>query len=405
MKVLIAGGGCAGPSLAYWLVRLGHQVTVVERYPALRASGAQIDLRAQGIKAVDRMGLMPAVREKLVDEVGVASIDGNGKPWATIMANTSGHGAQGPTSEFEIMRGDLVRLLYDATKDDVEYVFGKTVESFEQDDEEVQVHFSDGTSGVYDLLVGADGQGSRIRKAMFPEATDPYIHTGLHAAYWFVPRIASDTNIRDNFTTDKGRMIMRRSHNPEETQVYFILRDHDPNVRSIYRAPEAEQKKFWKERFRGAGWQTDRFLEGMDTTKNWYTSEVVQVKIDKWHKGRVVLLGDAGYCPSPMSAMGTTNSFVGAYVLAGELSRTPNDVQTALENYDKTLRPFVEETQRVNFKVVRIFMPETSWGCAGIRWFMWAMCSLKLPQLITRFSSDEKGGWSLPDYPTLVSQK
>lgn len=405
MKVLICGGGCAGPALAYWLVRLGHQVTIIERNPVLRASGAQIDLRAQGITAVERMGLLPAIRKELVDEAGVALIDEKGTAWATIMANTSGKGAQGPTSEFEIMRGDLVRLLYNATKDDVEYVFGKTVESFEQDDEKVQAYFSDGNSGEYDLLVGADGQGSRIRKTLFPAATDPYFHPGMHAAYWFMPRIASDTNIRDNYMSTGGRTIMRRSHNPEETQVYFMLRDDDPSIRSIYRASEAEQKQFWKERFKGAGWQTDRFLEGMETTKNWYTSEVVQVKLDSWHKGRVVLLGDAGYCPSPMSGMGTSCSFVGAYVLAGELSKTPDDVQAALANYDKTLRPFAVEAQNVKFSIVRKFMPESSWAIIAIRWLMWTLCSLRLPELMMRYSSDEDGGWSLPEYPTLVSQR
>src|SRR5688572_8585824 len=197
MKVLICGGGCAGPALAFWLIRLGHQVSIVERFAALRASGAQIDLRAQGITAVKRMGLLPIIREKLVDEAGVAQIDEYGRAWGTIMANKTGKGPQGPTSEFEIMRGDLVRILYDATKKDVEYIFGKSVTSFDQDEKGVDVRFSDGSSDKYDLLVGADGQGSRIRKAILPEDFDPYVHTGMHMAYWFVPRIESDTNIRD----------------------------------------------------------------------------------------------------------------------------------------------------------------------------------------------------------------
>ncbi|KAI8719692.1 FAD-binding-3 domain-containing protein [Fusarium sp. LHS14.1] len=133
LRVLICGGGCAGPALAFWLARDGHHVTVVERFPALRATGAQIDLREQGIEVVKRMGLLDAVRSRLVDEAGVSFVDSNGKVMGTIMANTSGKGAQSLTSEYEIMRGDLVRLLYDETKDDVNYVFNKTVESFEQD--------------------------------------------------------------------------------------------------------------------------------------------------------------------------------------------------------------------------------------------------------------------------------
>src|SRR3954463_15782837 len=110
LKILICGGGVAGPALAYWLARGGHRVVVVERFPALRATGAQVDLRGQGIEAVRRMGLLDAVRSKLVDEAGVAFVDNRGRTRATIMANTSGRGRQSLTSEYEIMRGDLVRI-------------------------------------------------------------------------------------------------------------------------------------------------------------------------------------------------------------------------------------------------------------------------------------------------------
>ncbi|WP_261988545.1 FAD-dependent monooxygenase [Streptomyces sp. wa22] len=155
LRVLVAGGGITGQALAFWLTRGGHRVTVAERFPALRAAGAQVDLRGQGIEAVRRMGLLDTVRDKLVDEAGVAFVDAHGKARATIMANTSGKGRQTLTSEYEIMRGDLVRILHDATKDDTEYVFGKSVDGFEQDEHKVVAHFSDGSSGEYDLLVGA----------------------------------------------------------------------------------------------------------------------------------------------------------------------------------------------------------------------------------------------------------
>ena len=125
LKILICGGGCAGPALAYWLARSGHRVVVLERFPALRASGAQIDLRAQGIEVIKRMGLLDVIRSKLVDEAGVSFVDSQGNVKATFMANKSGKGAQSFTSEYEIMRGNLVRILYDATKDNVEYILAK----------------------------------------------------------------------------------------------------------------------------------------------------------------------------------------------------------------------------------------------------------------------------------------
>lgn len=402
LKVLICGGGCAGPALAYWLSKCGHKVVVVERFPSLRASGAQIDLRAQGIQVVKRMGLLDVIRGKLVDEIGFSFVDSRGQAKATIMANKSGKGAQSLTSEFEIMRGDLVRVLYDATKDRVEYVFGKTVKYFEQNDERVMVYFSDGSSESFDLLVGADGQGSRIRQAILPpQDTNPYRRLGVHMAYYFVPRTKDDTETSQMYHCPGGRVIMRRSHNQQESQVYFFLRDGSEELQSLPRASLEHQRQFWSSRFADAGWQAPRFLEGMKTTESFYCQEAVQVRLDSWHKGRVVLVGDAAHCASPFSGMGATGSFVGAYVLAGEINRHPDDLARAFANYETKLRPFVNEIQTIYPIALRLFMLEKQWEIRAIHFVLGLLCFLRIPDLLSRFSSEDRGGWKLPDYPEL----
>ncbi|MFE1802944.1 FAD-dependent monooxygenase [Streptomyces sp. NPDC059517] len=404
LKVLVAGGGIAGQALAYWLMRGGHEVTVVERAPALRATGAQVDLRGQGIEAVERMGLLDAVRDKLVDEAGVAFVDARGRAKATIMANTSGRGRQTLTSEYEIMRGDLVRILHDASKDHTEYVFGVSVDGFEQDDQKVIARFSDGSSGEYDLLVGADGQGSRIRRAILPADCDPYWRVGIHMAYWFIPRIASDSNIRDTCMVPGGRQIMRRSHNPTETQVYFVMREESAEASAIHREPVARQQEFWASRFRDAGWQTERFIDGMRTSPFFYSQEVVQVRTDTWSKGRVVLAGDAAHCASPYSGMGISGGLVGAHVLAGEINRHPDDLPTALANYDSVLRPFVDEIQgEVNPRLLRLGMPKTQHAIDAFQAVTALACFLHVPDLAARFSKEDRGGsWQLPENPAPI---
>lgn len=405
LRVLVAGAGVAGQALAFWLTRGGHRVTVAERFPALRATGAQVDLRGQGIEAVSRMGLLDAVRGALVDEAGVAFVDARGKAKATIMANTSGTGRQTLTSEYEIMRGDLVRILHDATKHDTEYIFGKSVDGFEQDEHKVIAHFSDGSSGEFDLLIGADGQGSRIRRVLLPQSFDPYWRVGIHMAYWFVPRIASDSNIRDTYMVPGGRQIMRRSHNPTETQVYFVMREESEEASAIHRAPVERQQEFWADRFRDAGWQTERFVEGMSTSPFFYSQEIAQVRTDTWSQGRVVLAGDAAHCPSPYSGMGISGGLVGAHVLAGEINRHPGDLPTALANYDRTLRPFVNEIQgEVNPRLLRLGMPMTQQAIDVFQATTAFACFLRVPELTARSSREDRGGdWRLPADPAPIS--
>ncbi|KAG2180489.1 hypothetical protein INT44_003493 [Umbelopsis vinacea] len=406
LKILICGGGCAGPSLAFWLARAGHNITIVERFPALRATGAQIDIRAQGIEVIKRMGLIDIVRSKVVDEAGMSFVDKHNNPKATILANKSGKGAQTVTSEFEIMRGDLVRILYNATKDNVNYIFGVSVDRFEQYEDRVEVHFSDGRTDTFDLLVGADGQGSRIRKAiMSPDAPEPYRRMGLHAFYWFVPRAEMDNNLAKVHHAPGRRAIMCRSHSPTEAQVYCAFRDESEETRSIPKASVEKQKEFLTQKFRGAGWETDRFLEGLKTTNNFYCQEIVQVKIDSWYKNRVVLLGDSGYCPSPVTGMGTTASLVGAYVLGVEINRNSEDLPQAFANYEKTLRPFINEIQVFNTGALRYIFPETEWGVSFFHFVMGAICFFRIPELVARFSSEERGGWKLPDLQTPVQDQ
>jgi 2-polyprenyl-6-methoxyphenol hydroxylase-like FAD-dependent oxidoreductase len=401
LKILVGGGGVAGQAAAFWLARGGHHVTVVERFPALRAAGAQVDLRGQGIDAARRMGLLDTIREHLVDEAGVAFVNSKGQPRATIMANTSGRGRQTLTSEYEIMRGDLVRILYDATKKDVNYVFGTSLESFEQDDEHVAARFSDGSAEEYDVLIGADGQGSRIRRALLPDcAVEPYWRTGMHMAYWFIPRTSTDSNIRDTYMVPGGRQIMRRSHNPKETQVYFVLREESAEASAIHRESTEKQKLFWANKFRDAGWQTERFIDGMRDAPFFYSQEVLQVRTDTWSNRRVVLVGDAAHCASPYSGMGISGGLVGAYVLAGEINRNPDDLTAAFSNYDRALRPFVDEIQAtVKPALLKVVTPKSQAAITAFLAITALATGLHIPELVARFATEDRGGdWELPSY-------
>jgi len=336
--VLVSGAGIAGPALAYWLTRHGHAVTVVESAAAPRPGGQTVDLRGAGREVVERMGLMPAVREACMAQEGIAYVDASGAHVAEMPVDA--FGGEGIVSEIEILRGDLARILLDATAD-VEYLYGLRVTGLENGADDVEVTFSDGQVRTFDLVVGADGPHSGIRGLAFgPEerfvtpvggytawftAPDPVGLDGWYEMYNEPGRVAS---IRPDTTPGRAKAGLSFLSGP----LGYDRRD------------QAAQRELVAERFAGMGWVTPTLVEAVRTADDFYLDMVGQVRMDHWTRGRVALVGDAGYCPTPLTGLGTTLALVGAYVLAGELSRTA-DHATAFAAYEERMRPLVKEGQ------------------------------------------------------------
>jgi 2-polyprenyl-6-methoxyphenol hydroxylase-like FAD-dependent oxidoreductase len=327
LKILIVGGGITGPCLGYWLSKTDCEVTILERSPDLRASGQQIDIRGQGLTCMRRMGIEPQIREKLVDEQGIRFIDQKGKIKAEFGANKTGQGKQSFTAEYEIMRGDLVRILYGATKDNCRYIFGQTVEDFEQRENGVHVKFSDGKEEDFDLLVGADGQSSRTRRKMLGTTLDDdFEWLGLYLCYFTVPRTEKDENFAVALNLPGRRVVATRVDNPKTMQVYLAkqVTDRKAGLQELNDAmasgDQQKVKEVYADMFKDVGWECPRLLDGMlhsEEAKDFYNQRIGQVKMSgSWTKGRVTLVGDAAYCPSPITGVGTSVGIVGAYALA-----------------------------------------------------------------------------------------
>lgn len=422
LRVLISGAGIAGNALAFWLTRLGHDVTVIERHPELRASGLQLDLRGPGIEVLRRMGLEQAFRERSAPEAGMQVVDSKGRQRAYFPAAEAGGKNKGNlTSEFEIMRGDLCRLFYDAAmkpdgNDGAKYMFGTSIDSLDQDNDSVNVRFNNGEKARYDLLVGADGQWSRTRRMMLGlEATsggDP-VPDGLHPikglffAYFTITRPIQEGEkyIATSYFAPGKRGIMTRRHDPQKMQVMLSCKTDSERLRDARRGDVAEEKRAFAEIFQGAGWQAEELVRSMMGADDFYCERLGLVKLESWSQGRVTLVGDSAYCPTVFTGMGTSSAVVGAYILAGEISEHcrglegASSIPAALAAYEAKFRPFMDELQKgvLENSARQWDVMGSAFSVAVVNWLLSVASFLKLGTGMFSIRETVKG-WELPRY-------
>lgn len=359
-SALISGASIAGPALAYWLNQRGWRTTVVERFAELRDTGQNIDIRGAGREVVRRMGIEDDIRELSTGEQGTEFVDDRGRTLASFPAGETDSG--GATAELEILRGELSRLLHDRTRDETEYVFGNSIVGFDDHDDGVKVTFEHGPTASFDVVVIAEGITSRTRSLVLPEAQVDVRDLGLYMAYLTIPRTATDTDWWRWYNAPGGRSVTLRPDNLGTIRATLSFRS---DVRGLEELAPADQAQILKRTFADAGWETPRILAALQDAP-FYFDAVGQVRLPTWSNGRVALVGDAAYCASPVSGMGTSLALVGAYVLGGELGAQP-DHRTAFARYEATMRPYVERAQKLPPGTPRLAHPRSRAGVAVMR--------------------------------------
>ncbi|MFF2791036.1 FAD-dependent monooxygenase [Streptomyces sp. NPDC058049] len=348
ISVLISGASVAGPALAHWLHRYGFTTTVVERAPALRDGGYAVDFRGEAHLSVLRgMGILEAVEQARTGTGSMAYVNKAGKPQAKLPADLF-------AGDVEILRGDLARILYEATAPHTEYVFGDSVTSLTEDAEGVTVSFERGAPRRFDLVIGADGMHSTTRRLAFGPEERFVRHLGVHCAIFTTANRLGLDHTGHAYRT-AGRLVAMYSarHNTEAKAVFYFASP----LLDLDRREVARQQAVLAEQFAGNGWESDRLLEDMRYAPDFYFDSVGQVRMDSWSRGRVALLGDAAYCPSSLSGMGTGLALVGAYVLAGELAAARGDHRGAFARYEAELREYAAGCQKMGDGVARLMVP------------------------------------------------
>ncbi|KAI1260705.1 hypothetical protein F5Y18DRAFT_432066 [Xylariaceae sp. FL1019] len=422
-KVLIVGGGIAGPAAAYWLSRInGVHITLIERSPQMRASGQQLDLRVQGVDVMKKMGIEERLRAALVREPGLQLIDTSGNIRASFPAADPGSSRQSMTSEFEIMRGKLVEILYSLTKNrsNVRHVYDTTIKTFTQDDEsdpngKVHVTFSDGRQEDYDLLLAADGTASKTRKIMLgPDAPDPRHRTGGYIAYFSIPAQPGDSDWMVSCFLPGSQMrrtIMTRKDCKELTRIYMMVGKRSEDIDAAQKSGDLSAlKKALAKVYEDGEWETPRFMDALlnaPEADDLYCTPYEEIRLPEgsWSKGRVVLLGDAAHSATA-NGYGTSWGLIGPYLLAGELatqfekdgSRSTASIVRAAKDYEKIFRP-IALSGHGGSEDSTFGIPYSSLGIEVVLRFAAVGAWLRVDKWIG--FDGNVGRWKLPEYPAL----
>jgi 2-polyprenyl-6-methoxyphenol hydroxylase-like FAD-dependent oxidoreductase len=348
VRILISGASIAGPVLAYWLARRGFDVTVVERAPALRKTGGHaVDLFRPAMEISEHMGVLPRIEEHVT---GTEWLNVH-RPWTRKPARINNLKLIGAVSDrhVEIMRDDLSEIYYDASRDSAEYVFGDQITAISDDGD---VSFQHAEPSRFDVVVGADGLHSGVRRIVFGDDV-PEAFLGGYLSVVSVPKsFAVEGEMNGYFATDRIAMVYTADH-LDDARAVFLFRPRHPldfDHRDVGR-----QQVQLRAAFRDMSAEVTRWLDEVDRTPAFYFDAITQLQMPSWSRGRVTLVGDAGYCPGPAVGGSTSLAVYGAYVLAGELARANGDYGAAFANYERTMMPSVlgsRSLARVNARTI-----------------------------------------------------
>lgn len=388
--ILISGAGVAGITLAYWLRRNGFTPTVVERAPAIRDGGYKIDVRGAALPVVERMGLLDRIRERATGVRQGSFVDQRGRVVASMDGDAFGGREH---DDAEILRGDLLTLLFEATED-VEYLWSEEIANLHQTADNVQVTFASGVRRTFDLVIGADGVHSVTRRLVF--GSGHVRDLGHRVAVAAVPNHLNLDREELTYASPGRTVIVYSTAQDAGAKAMFLVADDQP--------VPADARQYLADRFAGEGWEVPALLSHVGDDV--YLDSVCQVHLDRWSHHRVALVGDAAYCASVASGQGTSLALVGAYVLAGELAAA-RDHAEGFAAYEAELREFVEINQKMgptNIKRMVLRGRAQVWFAMKVMALLWKLPTKdKMIAKVTEPINRAANAISLKDYPVRCS--
>lgn len=352
-KVLISGASMAGLSAAHWMNKLGYQVTVVEMAGEPRIAGGAVNIEGIAIDAAKRMGIFEQLKAARLNVETIEFKNAEDFTESSILLNSDGD--ELPDDEIEIERDKFLYILFDELKKDVEFIFNNSITALSEAKDEIQVVFKDGSRQSYDFVLGCDGMHSGVRRIWFgSEAEYTHFLKGYFSITIVNKLLVKQKTMQMYGVPDKA--IMLNAYN-NKTDIIFGFNSEE-EIDYDYR-DEEQQREIISQQFEGLSWRTDELLKEVRRSKDFYFDKFCQIKMPSWTKGRVALIGDAAYCASPAAGKGASLAVAGATALADALKEHTGNFELAFRDYEKGLRPFIEEVQAIAEMNVRKLIPKT----------------------------------------------
>jgi len=338
-KVLVSGASFAGLSTAFWMHQLGYAVTVVEIGSGLRMGGTAVDIKGHTVDIVRRMGILEQIK---ANRLSLQRSEFKNADDVTVCTLVLRAPDEPPSDDaFEIERNTLLNILLDAVKNDVELVFSDSVAALRETKDGLEATFEKGARRSFDLVFGCDGVHSAVRKMWFGGEAEFTHFLEQYFSITIVDKLLIEQNTAQLFNVP-GRVIMLNAYkNKTDIILGFVSESEIPYD---YR-DEAQQRRIIAEQFAGLGWRSAELLREVRESPSFYFDKLCQIRMPSWTRGRVALVGDAGYCASPAAGMGGSLAIDGAAALADAMREHPGDFERAFRDYDDKFRPFIDEVQ------------------------------------------------------------
>ena len=393
MRIAINGAGVAGTALAFWLLRGGNEVLLVENSPRLRSGGYVIDFWGIGYDVAEKMGLVERIRERGYQPEEVRFVDHKGERAGGFKMDVFRESTRGRFTS--VKRSDLAAVIYEALDGPVETLFGDSIAGIDEAGDHVRIRFDHAATREVDLVIGADGLHSRVRRLAFGAAADHEVCLGYHVAAFEMRGYRPRDELVYVMHSVPGRQVARFAMRDDVTLVWFVFRDEYMTGQTPH--TDEQKKAALKRAFGDAGWECPQILEAMEAADDLYFDQVSQIRLPHWSRGRVALIGDAAACVSLLAGEGTGLAMAEAYVLAGELQQAQGDHHAAFARYEERLQSLLKDKQAGAAKFASTFAPKTAFGITARTWVTELLRLPHLAELVVgrRLRDDIE----LPQYP------